>query len=944
MVYPSSTMQSDEDSGLGDLEAQLVSKEREWKELQAARVHQLEISLKKAQDECSSLRECHWQLREDFQFNLAVVDERDRELERYDIITARALTVEHNRQEELNQLRMRVGKLDEQRARESKERREELSQSAAQHRLQLDELKRSMAGEIQKQKEEYERMKWDLQCRIQEVEGELTLQRQERTAALDGELRQREHEFNLKMDEMRAVVLSHELKVKLLAKEAEVHCQAQLQATEALKASKEFCQQIQTQLRHKHQKIEDLTAARDHRIKELEDELKWMETKLKMEGDDHIKKYEDVVRALKECDAQLEDQCRAHAEQLHRAEKHIVKLQENMDVLAAQAHCKQQDHQEAMEQKDETIQSLRREVETTRTGWDRYISQISSELVAKDTEMIALQERESKVRTERERSMEEMERYKQQLSAGLKRERALEQMQVQVELEWQRRCEDMKVEHHLANEQLIQDLTQARDQAKAELKEKEQELQDLTVLLRSAKTERDQAIQGLTPKVDSLASEEIRRLQEQNRILRAVITQMRKDMEGLGHLLPHPQALPQASSPQPVQHPGVPTTTTSIAPTASTQIAADVDNYTWALEPEVSLLKARCRHLKRRLEGATRPPSLAPATDKPTEDLASISGLDPEDRANTSTLMKQEVRVEHTESALASITEQSALVRQLQEENQCLRRQQSSGLMSGDSFENVQGAKSNLPLVHTRLRQAAFCIARLSREKQQLIEVGNRLRAQIAAAGLQEPERDSSTEKQGDQHDRLSALEQLQYQLTTQELQYALRQRACTFAEQLLPGTNNRGPATKGAANPWSVEHKATDRPESSENKENTPPLSQTQSSLDVGPPQPPSGLSRSHLSSEESLRSLKELWEILDHGLSPSIFSEGDDELSRREVAESGGAGVQTVARGISVSIHSQPPTKVQQKRNPPSNTTKTSRPGAPGRISKIRNYNVKD
>lgn len=55
-------------------------------------------------------------------------------------------------------------------------------------------------------------------------------------------------------------------------------------------------------------------------------------------------------------------------------------------------------------------------------------------------------------------------RYKQQLSAGLKREQDLEQMRVQMELEWQRRCEDMKAEHYLANEQLIQDLTHARDQ------------------------------------------------------------------------------------------------------------------------------------------------------------------------------------------------------------------------------------------------------------------------------------------------------------------------------------------------------------------------------------------------------------------------------------------------------------------------------------------------
>lgn len=33
-----------------------------------------------------------------------------------------------------------------------------------------------------------------------------------------------------------------------------------------------------------------------------------------------------------------------------------------------------------------------------------------------------------------------------------------------MKLEWQRRCEDIQAEHYLASEQLIQDLTQARDQ------------------------------------------------------------------------------------------------------------------------------------------------------------------------------------------------------------------------------------------------------------------------------------------------------------------------------------------------------------------------------------------------------------------------------------------------------------------------------------------------
>ncbi|XP_023120597.2 coiled-coil domain-containing protein 57 isoform X2 [Amphiprion ocellaris] len=892
-LCPSCTMQSDEDSGLRDLEARLVSKERELKELQAVRVHQLESSLIKAQKECSSLREHYKQLREDFLFNLAILDERDRELDKYDAITARALARDHNRQAELNQHQMQIAKMEEQRAREAEERQEELSKyrhNAFQHRLQLDKLKRLMAAEIKKQMKEYDQMKLDLQHRIRDVEGQLARQRQEMTAAFDSELRQQEHEFNVKMDEMRAVVLSHEIKVKLLCKETEVHCQAQLQATQALKASKELCQQMKTQLQHKDQELKDIVAIKDNRIKELEDKLKSMETNLKKEKDDHIKKHEDVVLALKNRDAQLEVQHQAHLEQLHKSEKKIIKLQKNIDVLTAQARVLEEDQQKVMEQKDKTIQRLHMEVAAARTNWDQYIKQVSSEMVVKDTEIITMQERETKLRTELENSREQIERYKQQVSTGLKRERTLEQIGVQAELEWQRRYEDIKAEHYLANEQLIQDLTEAGDQAKAELKEKQQELQDLNALLHSVRMERDHAVQGLTPKVDSLASEEINRLQVQNSTLRAVVTQMRKDMEGLSQLLPRPQPEPQASPPQPVHYPGS-SAVTSNTLSANTQVATGLLAQTDAIFSKVG-----------------------PAG------------------ANNPALIKQ-VRVTHVESAPTDTIQQSAPVQQFQEENKHLQLQ-ALGLISGGLLEKVHCAKSNPSLLRARLKQAASCIARLSRDKQQLIEMGNRLRAQITTVGPMEPvepERDTSTEKQGDQHDRLSVLEQLQYQLTTQELQYALKQRAGTAAQQLLPEPHSQGPLTKEPASA-NRGHKTTHRSESSINKESSSPLSQ---------PHPHSGLS-----SEESLQSLEELWEMLDRGLSLSIFSEGEGELSRKEIHESGGSGVQKMLHSSGV-IHIQPPSEAQPRRNlskTSSNTTKTSRPGPPSRINKIRNYNVKD
>ncbi|GLD64241.1 coiled-coil domain-containing protein 57-like isoform X2, partial [Lates japonicus] len=510
-------MQSDGDSGM-DLEAWLASKEREWK-LQAVRVHQLESSLKKAQEECSSLREHYQQLWEDFQFNLAILDERDRELERYDVITARALTVEHNRQEELSQLHMQIAKVEDQRAREAEERQEELRKSrhsAAQHKLQLDKLKR---------------------------------------------------------------------------------------------------------------------------IKELKDKVKQMETKLKQTEDDTLN-----LRAMY--------------------------LPGPWNVVADFLSHQKYPSGEWRLHKGED--ALRGEDALAHLWLDRLLYAFPP-----------------------------------------------------FPLFWQWHQQS-----------------------------------------------------GLTPKVDSLTSEEIQRLQEQNSILRTVVTQMRKNMEDLSHPLPHLQSQPQASSLQPIQHPGA-LAATSITPTAN-------------------------------------------------------GGLFLEKCAKTSDLTKLEVTVAQTESASANIMEQSALVQQLQEENQHLRQQQIS-----NQLESIQGARSNPLVMHVRLKQAVSCINRLSRENQQLIEMGNRLRAQITTAGIQEPvqpKKDSSTEKRRDQHDQLSALEQLQYQLTTQELQYALRKRDSTVAEQHLPKTNNQDPTTRGPANPWSQGHKTTNRSEISKNKENTPPFSQSHSSVNVEP------------------------------------------------------------------------------------------------------------
>ncbi|XP_062269717.1 coiled-coil domain-containing protein 57 isoform X2 [Platichthys flesus] len=175
------------------------------------------------------------------------------------------------------------------------------------------------------------------------------------------------------------------LVVKMLSKETEVHCQAQMQATEAFQTLKEFCHQMQTQLQHQDQEFKVLIDVKDHR-------------------------YKKVLLALKECDAKLEARCHTFTELMQKAEKRIDKLQENIEVLTAQLRWSKKDHEKSMEEKDAIIQRLHEEVKTTQTGWDKYISHVSTEMVVKKTEMINLHDREFKLRDELDRGREEIER------------------------------------------------------------------------------------------------------------------------------------------------------------------------------------------------------------------------------------------------------------------------------------------------------------------------------------------------------------------------------------------------------------------------------------------------------------------------------------------------------------------------------------------------------
>ncbi|KAF7247492.1 Coiled-coil domain-containing protein 57, partial [Varanus komodoensis] len=198
-----------------DLNELLICKEQELKELQARQTHFHRATLQETQRQLQEMNRKFNVLKEDFTYNLKLLQERDKELEHYDTLFTQLKMVENVKQAEVSDLKIKIDKLEQALAQETKKQEAlqyQYQQKLKEHQLELEHLHSSKDSDISHHCEKYENMKHQLERKLTEIESELALQRQELLVEFDAEMKKREHEFRQKADEMSNIVLSHELK------------------------------------------------------------------------------------------------------------------------------------------------------------------------------------------------------------------------------------------------------------------------------------------------------------------------------------------------------------------------------------------------------------------------------------------------------------------------------------------------------------------------------------------------------------------------------------------------------------------------------------------------------------------------------------------------------------------------------------------------------------
>uniref|UniRef100_A0A8C9Q256 Coiled-coil domain containing 57 n=1 Tax=Spermophilus dauricus TaxID=99837 RepID=A0A8C9Q256_SPEDA len=756
--------------------------EEEWRVLQARHTQMQEAALQDAQKQLEEAQGKLRRLQEDFLYNLRVLEERDLELEHYDAAFAQARGQEEARQAEVSELKVEVARLKQELAREARPMEELQQQQDQEHPQELERVHSDKNGEISHQREQYENLKWRLERKLEELDGELALQRQELLLEFESEMQKREHEFRLQADGMSSVVLSHELKVKLLSKEMEALKEAGAQAAECLQRAETANAELEKQLQGRAWELREVEALKDARIKDLEDKLHSVQLTRKKEEEAFKRKHQELDRLARERDAMLVAVKGTHAEQLRALEARVLELQAHGDALEVQLRRAEWTQADAAREKDAVIDRLREDAAALKASWDAQVTQMSKEATAKDLQVQTLREEEVKLKAQLARRQQDVARYKQELTLAVERERNLGRDQVQLNLDWQRRCDSIEREQMQRSEALIQGLLEARDQVTAKLQETERARREQEAVLRAVTLERDQAVevlqaQGLLPVKEfprqhrgeissAFPSSEIQRLQDQNASLRNAVAQMRREMEALsGETLPSAQPGENACTHLP-----------------EAEAAGDTapPRYVVALAAEVQNLKHKLSALEGELAGSPGPPetssgdplvlvhsSLAflgkSATDGQASTGLALALRKLRDRVHLLNLLVTHLRKKVQQKPLELDTVHHELPREVDqvhvevlelqkqvaelEKHLGTARQEGEQPLGGKQLrregiadERPVGTKDQLgaqppqtlsvPHLQRKLKAAAKKILRLRLEKEQLLEMGNRLRAE----------------------------------------------------------------------------------------------------------------------------------------------------------------------------------------------------------------------
>uniref|UniRef100_A0A8C4UIX3 Uncharacterized protein n=1 Tax=Falco tinnunculus TaxID=100819 RepID=A0A8C4UIX3_FALTI len=552
---------------------------------------------------------------------------------------------------------------------------------------------------------EYVNLKHYMERKIQELEGELACQKQG-----SGSFKKLGY-IRLSLEFLILIFLLS--KVKLLTREQEALKETGVQTPESQQTAECFYSRLEEE-----NKFNDFVAVKDT----------W---------------HEELARAAKEKDVMPASVKEAQVRQFKKLKQQIRELQMRHKSLEVELCRREWSRNACLREKDALIRKLQEEIIALKPGQDSHLIKISTESASKEFQIQSTHRQEEKLRAQLAKFQKDLcsvyYRYQQQLSLAAEQEWILEHSKMQTEPDWQQLCENVGSNLYQKSEELTQSLSSAREQVEADPQKTDHRLHEVKTVLSALTAEREQAIHAsfnhsTLPEGEkrilqydgesSLSKEipnlEIKKLQEQNANLRAAIAQMRKEMENLDEQ-----------------------TLSSHPPTENRQLAEQGDSSCHRALKFTAPLAGPGRG-GAPLGGAAASPAPGPAEGP-------IRGVPPGTRGHSLALGTFLLSSRFYRCCPRCVVERVGTISALKPHFQNILYKGLSGSFQGPNHKILE-EKINLgqqlpdtgPGVgfqycvsctvqgtQNKLKEAVKNISVLSQEKQQLIEMGNKLRAEL---------------------------------------------------------------------------------------------------------------------------------------------------------------------------------------------------------------------
>ncbi|XP_057313690.1 coiled-coil domain-containing protein 57-like [Hydractinia symbiolongicarpus] len=934
-------MNTNDKTNRSKLNLLITEKEQEWRVLLQQQMESLTKELAE-KDEKVNLEKLRFRkLKEDFEYNLNLLAERDKELARYDELFQQLKARDLFREAEVSEMKIKVADA------ESKYKQLEMEHVETQKHYQwrLKEYQNEMNNymskknsEVEVERNEYQDLKRKLQQELREVEDNNSYEKQMAMNELNDKFKQREQEYQLNLDKKDTEVHSYQLKVKMLSKELEIVQAASTQAVENLDSNKKSALTLQKKMKEMEWELTDVKNMKDIEIQELRVQLKEFEKQACIKEEEYNRKMHEFERHLNERESIMESLKIAASESENKLRKEVVLLQQKLEEKDISLKRLQWNTTDQLKTKNDEVNRCKEAVSELELKLKQEHESISKTIVARDLEVETLRSSEDQFRREIARLKGDVDRYKNDLAAGMEREKLLESAKTQLEMDWRKRFENKESELYQRNEDLIRNLTNSKTEALSQVKQKDVELAQRDQLIRLLQADKNKAVKffennkinykGLF--MNSLTDEDSTEsdMQMQNKQLKEVIKEMRTEMEMLTQ-----QMNSRTSTPDP-------------------QSKSKNTDYTRDLENEIQQLKTSNRELRNKLEDVakeTKPPHgrSTPTLSDPgvkshvkelndtighlRNEKVQLTALVTSKQANIKHLMDKMVTLEQDKSQLDVVIESlkydlSSKTKTYDQNVQSMKHRiselelqlQQARSEAGIYYKNVvernldatqvsnklsqlkldqlscKNVSSFTPLhinddpgkekVKEKLKLAVSRIKELTRERSQLINAGNKLRAELV--NIKDSKNEVKESNGVNLPSHLDRVEKTEYEKTTTNLQTAKNEV--------------KNPATRHVISPVSIDLLVP-------KEDNTVRSEDTMVSLQ-------------HSSSDHS--SIKEVWKLL----------ENEDTISTAGTVDDDAIAVVGV-KAVPLPKESKPKPVLATRRFPQKKNK-----------TKIRNYNVKD